>query len=134
MANITERKAKFTQEIVDKLAAAIATEFDTDVFFTGENLNTISISCGEFDGKEVFGSFKFTLHKANWNLYDEIEKYEAFRTEKELKAKVNAQKKAEKLKKAEEQKAKAAAREAQKQKDINKRKANISSMQENLAE
>lgn len=132
MASTTEIRTQITKDYVEKLQNMLRKELDDDIFNTGENLNTLTFCCGEVEGKEVFGSIKFTLHKANYNLDDEIEKYESFREEKELNAKLRAEKKAADKKKREEKQAKAAEKEAQKQKEKEKRQASIVQMREQI--
>ena len=123
----TEQRNEITRNIMDKLAEVLSPIFG-DIFYTGENFNTITFSAGEVDGKETFGSIKFTLHKANYNLDDEIDKYELFREERELKEKLKAEKKKEQLKKAQEKQAKIAKREQEKGKMLDKTRASIEQM------
>lgn len=86
MANSTEQRNQITKEIMDRLEAICGPEFD-EIYFTGDNTNTISFMTGKVNDEPVYGSIKFTLHKSNWNLDDEIEKYFAKVEERELKEK-----------------------------------------------
>lgn len=130
----TEQRKKITSEIMDKLFGLIQQGLDCDVFFTGENFNTLTFYAGDVDNKETYGSIKFTLHKSNYNLDDEIEKYELFREERELKDKARAEAKAEKLRKAEEKAEKAAQREAAKAQSVEKTRSNIEALKASISE
>ena len=134
MANSTEQRAKITNDIMTRLEEMFNKEFHNDIYFTGDNLNTISFEAGEVNGEVVYGSVKFTLHKSNWDLDAEIEKYDAKVEEKELKAKVAAQKKAEKERKIAEQKAKAKAREDQAARERAKIQKSIGDLKAQLKE
>lgn len=111
MANSTEQRKRITEDTIKQLEEAMQAIYP-EIYFTGDNTNTISFVAGQVNGEDVYGSIKFTLHKANWNLDDEIEKYFAKVEERELKAKVAAQKKADKERKIAAQKEKAAKRQA----------------------
>lgn len=132
MASTMQIREEITRDFVQKLEDVLRENFDEDIFYTSENLNTLTFLCGEVDGKKVYGSVKFTLHKSNYNLDEEIEKYELKREEKELKAKVTAQKKKEQLKKAEERKAKAAARQERQELEGNRLKTSIEEMKKQV--
>lgn len=110
MATATEQRTKITENTMKRLEEVMQTICD-EIYFTGDNTNTISFMAGEVNGEPVYGSIKFTLHKSNWNLDAEIEKYFDKVEEKELKAKVAAQKKADKERKLAAQKEKAAKRQ-----------------------
>ena len=74
---IRDEKNKFSAAIVDRIEQCLAEEFG-DIFRTGDNFNTLTFEVGEFDGKDLYGSIKFTLHKPSYNLDEEIEVFEDF--------------------------------------------------------
>ena len=133
MANNTEKRALITKDTIKFLEDILIDNLeDIDIFRTGDNLNTITWEVGELDGMPVYGSIKFTLHKANYNLDDEIEKFESKLEEVELKAKLKAQKQAEKEKKLAEQKAKAEARKNEAELAKRRTEKNIAELKEQL--
>jgi hypothetical protein len=113
MPSNTELRNQITEKTMLHLEDMFNKEYDYEIYRTGDNLSTISFVAGEIDNKPVYGSIKFTLHKANWDLDKEISKFDDKLEEKELKAKLAAQNKAERERKAAEQKAKAEKRKAQ---------------------
>ena len=133
MANATEQRKKITEDTMRKLEEAMNAIYD-DVTYTGDNVTTLTFEAGEVDGKTVYGSIKFTLHKSNWDLNKEMEKYFDKVEEMELKAREAAQKKAEKERKLAAQKAKAEARQAQEDREMNKRKKSIAELKAKLGE
>lgn len=74
---IREERNKFSATIVERIEKCLAAEFG-DIFRTGDNFNTLTFEVGEFNGNELYGSVKFTLHKPTYNLDDEIEVFEDF--------------------------------------------------------
>lgn len=133
MANNTEKRALITKDTIEFLEDILTSNLDgVDIFRTGDNLNTITWEVGELDGAPVYGSIKFTLHKANYDLDDEIEKFESKLEEVELKAKIKAQKQAEKEKKLAEQKAKAEARKNEAALAKRRTEKNIAELKEQL--
>ena len=74
---IRDEKNVFSAGIVERIEKCLATEFG-DIFHTGDNFNTLTFEVGEFGGKELLGSVKFTLHKESYNLDEEIENFEDF--------------------------------------------------------
>lgn len=130
----TEQRTEITNEIMIKLEDSLRTTFEDDIFYTGDNLTTLTFLAGQVNGEDVYGSIKFTLHKAAYDLDEEIEKYELFREEKELKAKARAQKKEADAKKDKERKAKAAQREAEKAQSKNKVIKSIEKLKEEVTE
>ena len=88
MANLTTsaQRTQLTLQAVQDLEK-IFQDNDIEFFRTGANLNTITYVVGEIDGKEVYGSIKFTLHKNDYDLDEEIEEYEMLLEERDKKAK-----------------------------------------------
>ena len=129
----TEQRNQITELNMQKITEALDAIYD-EVCFTGDNLTTRSFVAGEVNGEPVYGSIKFTLHKSNWNLDDEIDKYYAKVEERELKAKVTAQKKAEKERKLALQKEKAAKRQAAAELDKVRTQKSIESLKAQLKE
>ena len=80
-----KEQADFSRDIVKKIADALSQALDTDIFFTND-FQTLTFDCGEIEGETRYGSVKFTLHKAGWDLDDAIEEFEE-RLEKEEKEK-----------------------------------------------
>ena len=74
---IRDEKNVFSAGIVERIEKCLSEEFG-DIFHTGDNFNTLTFEVGEFGGKELLGSVKFTLHKESYNLDDEIEVFEDF--------------------------------------------------------
>ena len=74
---IRDEKNKFSEGIVQRIEKCFTEEFG-DIFRTGDNFNTLTFEVGEFGGKELYGSVKFTLHKPTYNLDEEIEVFEDF--------------------------------------------------------
>ena len=133
MATATEQRTKITELNMQKITEALDAIYE-EVFFTGDNVTTRSFIAGEVNGEPVYGSVKFTLHKANWDLDKEIEKYFDKMEEKELKAKVAADKKAEKERKLALQKEKAEKRQAQAEMERAKTKKSIADLRAQLGE
>lgn len=93
---IRDEKNVFSAGVVERIEKCLSEEFG-DIFHTGDNFNTLTFEVGEFGGKELLGSVKFTLHKESYNLDDEIEIFEDFyemRMKKLLEKKKEAEKKA----------------------------------------
>lgn len=134
MASTTELRSQITTNIVTQLEKMLTDNFDTDIFYTGGNYGTLTFSCGEVDGKEIYGSIKFTLHKSNYDLDNEIEKFEDFWDEKQLKAKLAAQNKEEKERKLAEKKARAAAKVKAEKIAKERQKRSIANMREQIKE
>lgn len=74
---IRDEKNVFSAGVVERIEKCLSEEFG-DIFHTGDNFNTLTFEVGEFGGKELLGSVKFTLHKESYNLDDEIEIFEDF--------------------------------------------------------
>lgn len=74
---IRDEKNVFSAGVVERIEKCLSKEFG-DIFHTGDNFNTLTFEVGEFSGKELLGSVKFTLHKESYNLDDEIEVFEDF--------------------------------------------------------
>jgi hypothetical protein len=74
---IRDEKNIFSAGVMERIEKCLSKEFG-DIFHTGDNFNTLTFEVGEFGGKELLGSVKFTLHKESYNLDDEIEVFEDF--------------------------------------------------------
>lgn len=77
MESITAQRNKLSLSVVANLEK-LFTDAGIEFFRTGANLNTITFEAGEIAGAPVYGSIKFTLHKADYNLDEEIEDFEIF--------------------------------------------------------
>lgn len=129
MASITAQRAALTAEKVAWIED-IFYKAGVEFFRTGSNLATLTFDCGEIDGKPVYGSIKFTLHKADYNLDDEIEEFEMLLEEKKKKA-IEKEKREEKQAKDKAAKeAKAAEKKALEEKKKKERKEYLASIKE----
>ena len=129
MASITAQRAALTAEKVAWIED-IFYKAGVEFFRTGSNLATLTFDCGEIDGKPVYGSIKFTLHKADYNLDDEIEEFEMLLEEKKKKA-IEKEKREEKQAKDKAAKeAKAAEKKALEEKKKEERKEYLASIKE----
>lgn len=129
MASITAQRAALTAEKVAWIED-IFYKAGVEFFRTGSNLATLTFDCGEIDGKSVYGSIKFTLHKADYNLDDEIEEFEMLLEEKKKKA-IEKEKREEKQAKDKAAKeAKAAEKKALEEKKKEERKEYLASIKE----
>lgn len=128
MASITAQRAALTAEKV-KWIEEIFNNADVEFFRTGSNLATLTFECGEIDGKPVYGSIKFTLHKADYNLDDEIEEFEMLLEEKEKKAEEKRRRDAKALKDKAAREAKVAEKKALEEKEREKRKECLASLE-----
>lgn len=124
MASITAQRASLVQEKV-KWLEDIFSNAGVEYFRTGENLATMTFDCGEIDGKPVYGSIKFTLHKADYDLDDEIEKFEMLLEEREKKAKEKAKRDEKAMKDKAAREAKAAEKKAIEERKKEKRKEEL---------
>ena len=117
MANLTTsaQRTQLTLQAVQDLEK-IFQDNDIEFFRTGANLNTITYVVGEIDDKEVYGSIKFTLHKSDYDLDEEIEEYEMLLEERDKKAKEKELRNKKALKDREER-----ARKAAEKKEIEER-------------
>ena len=135
MASVTEQRNKISADMMTRLTAMFDKEFGSgEVYFTGENITTLSFKVGEINGEPVYSSVKFTLHKSNWDLENEVNKYYEVLEERELKAKQKAQAKAEKDRKLAAQKEKAAKRAKAAKLEREKRQKFIAQLKEELGE
>ena len=129
MASITAQRAALTAEKVAWIED-IFYKAGVEFFRTGSNLATLTFDCGEIDGKPVYGSIKFTLHKADYNLDDEIEEFEMLLEEKKKKA-IEKEKREEKQAKDKAAKeAKAAEKKALEEKKKEERREYLASIKE----
>lgn len=85
MASVTAMRNELTKRCMVELED-IFRDADIEFYRTGANFNTITYLAGEINGKEVYGSIKFTLHKEDYNLDDEIEEYELLYEDRNKKA------------------------------------------------
>lgn len=133
MASITAQRAALTAERV-KWLEEIFNNAGVEYFRTGNNLATMTFECGEIEGKPVYGSIKFTLHKADYNLDDEIEEFEMLLEEKEKKAEEKRRRDAKALKDKAAKEAKAAEKKALEEKEREKRREYLASLEEKRKE
>ena len=133
MASITAQRAALTAERV-KWLEEIFNNAGVEYFRTGDNLATMTFECGEIEGKPVYGSIKFTLHKADYNLDDEIEEFEMLLEEKEKKAEEKRRRDAKALKDKAAREAKAAEKKALEEKEREKRREYLASLEEKRKE
>ena len=133
MASITAQRAALTAERV-KWLEEIFNNAGVEYFRTGNNLATMTFECGEIEGKPVYGSIKFTLHKADYNLDDEIEEFEMLLEEKEKKAEEKRRGDAKALKDKAAREAKAAEKKALEEKKREKRREYLASLEEKRKE
>lgn len=133
MASITAQRATLTAERV-KWLEEIFNNAGVEYFRTGNNLATMTFECGEIEGKPVYGSIKFTLHKADYNLDDEIEEFEMLLEEKEKKAEEKRRRDAKALKDKAAREAKAAEKKALEEKEREKRREYLASLEEKRKE
>lgn len=133
MASITAQRATLTAERV-KWLEEIFNNAGVEYFRTGSNLATMTFECGEIEGKPVYGSIKFTLHKADYNLDDEIEEFEMLLEEKEKKAEEKRRRDAKALKDKATREAKAAEKKALEEKERERRREYLASLEEKRKE
>ena len=133
MASITAQRATLTAERV-KWLEEIFNNAEVEYFRTGNNLATMTFECGEIEGKPVYGSIKFTLHKADYNLDDEIEEFEMLLEEKEKKAEEKRRRDAKALKDKAAKEAKAAEKKALEEKERERRREYLASLEEKRKE
>lgn len=133
MASITAQRAALTAERV-KWLEEIFNNAGVEYFRTGNNLATMTFECGEIEGKPVYGSIKFTLHKADYNLDDEIEEFEMRLEEKEKKAEEKRRRDAKALKDKAAREAKAAEKKALEEKERERRREYLASLEEKRKE
>lgn len=133
MASITAQRATLTAERV-KWLEEIFNNAGVEYFRTGNNLATMTFECGEIEGKPVYGSIKFTLHKADYNLDDEIEEFEMLLEEKEKKAEEKRRRDAKALKDKATREAKAAEKKVLEEKERERRREYLASLEEKRKE
>ena len=133
MASITAQRAALTAERV-KWLEEIFNNAGVEYFRTGDNLATMTFECGEIEGKPVYGSIKFTLHKADYNLDNKIEEFEMLLEEKEKKAEEKRRRDAKALKDKAAREAKAAEKKALEEKEKEKRREYLASLEEKRKE
>ena len=133
MASITAQRAALTTERV-KWLEEIFNNAGVEYFRTGDNLATMTFECGEIEGKPVYGSIKFTLHKADYNLDNKIEEFEMLLEEKEKKAEEKRRRDAKALKDKTAREAKAAEKKALEEKEREKRREYLASLEEKRKE
>lgn len=99
--SITEQRNRLSKKIVSEIEDLFVKN-GYEIFRTGDNLSTITIPCGQIDGKDLYGSWKFTLHKPNYDLDDEIEAFEDKLARDEQKTKERAKTRIQKEKESKE--------------------------------
>lgn len=130
MASITEQRNELSIKKVKELEE-IFYKAGIEFYRTGSNFNTLTYECGEIDGKPVYGSIKFTLHKDDYDLDDKIEEFEMFFEERKQKAKEKERKKASLEKKEAIKKSKAAERKTIEEREKERRRKYLASLKEN---
>ena len=130
MASITEQRNELSMKKVKELEE-IFYKAGIEFYRTGSNFNTLTYECGEIDGKPVYGSIKFTLHKDDYDLDDKIEEFEMFFEERKQKAKEKERKKASLEKKGAIKKSKAAERKTIEEREKERRREYLASLKEN---
>ena len=130
MASITEQRNELSIKKVKELEE-IFYKAGIEFYGTGSNFNTLTYECGEIDGKPVYGSIKFTLHKDDYDLDDKIEEFEMFFEERKQKAKEKERKKASLEKKEAIKKSKAAERKTIEEREKERRREYLASLKEN---
>lgn len=130
MASITEQRNELSMKKVKELEE-IFYKAGIEFYRTGSNFNTLTYECGEIDGKPVYGSIKFTLHKDGYDLDDKIEEFEMFFEERKQKAKEKERKKASLEKKEAIKKSKAAERKTIEEREKERRREYLASLKEN---
>lgn len=130
MASITEQRNELSMKKVKELEE-IFYKAGIEFYRTGSNFNTLTYECGEIDGKPVYGSIKFTLHKDDYDLDDKIEEFEMFFEERKQKVKEKERKKASLEKKEAIKKSKAAERKTIEEREKERRREYLASLKEN---
>ena len=130
MASITEQRNELSMKKVKELEE-IFYKAGIEFYRTGSNFNTLTYECGEMDGKPVYGSIKFTLHKDDYDLDNKIEEFEMFFEERKQKAKEKERKKASLEKKEAIKKSKAAERKTIEEREKERRREYLASLKEN---
>lgn len=130
MASITEQRNELSMKKVKELEE-IFYKAGIEFYRTGSNFNTLTYECGEIDGKPVYGSIKFTLHKDDYDLDDKIEEFEMFFEERKQKAKEKERKKISLEKKEAIKKSKAAERKTIEEREKERRREYLASLKEN---
>ena len=132
--SVTAMRNELTKRSVEELEE-IFRNADIEFYRTGANFNTLTYLVGEINGKEVYGSIKFTLHKENYNLDDEIEEYELLLEdrskkvqEKELRDRKALKEQEDKARKAAEKRDIAARAKEKRLRTLEERKANIEAL------
>lgn len=129
MASITAQRAELTAEKV-KWLEGIFENAGIEFFRTGNNLATLTFDCGEIEGVSIYGSIKFTLHKSNYNLDNEIEEFEMLLEEKEKKAEEKRRRDEKALKDKATREAKAQKKKELEEREREKRREYLSSLKE----
>lgn len=128
MASITAQRAALAADRI-KWLEEVFNNAGIEYFRTGSNLATLTFECGEIDNKPVYGSIKFTLHKADYNLDDEIEEFEMLLEEKAKKAEEKRRRDEKALKDKALREARAAEKKALEEKQKEKRKEYLASLE-----
>lgn len=99
-----------------------------EIFRTCDNMNTITWQVSEDNGKPIYGSIKFTLHKDDYDLDNKIEEFEYFNAERKKKAELEKEKEKLRKKEQEKRKAKAAEKKAIEEREKKKRQEYLASI------
>ena len=99
-----------------------------EIFRTCDNMNTITWQVSEDNGKPIYGSIKFTLHKDDYDLDSKIEEFEYFDTERREKAQLEKEKKEKRQKEQKAKAEKAAAKKVAEEKEKKKRQEYLASI------
>lgn len=129
MASITAQRAELTAEKV-KWLEGIFENAGIEFFRTGNNLATLTFDCGEIEGVPIYGSIKFTLHKSDYNLDNEIEEFEMLLEEKEKKTEEKRRRDEKALKDKATREAKAQKKKELEEREREKRREYLSSLKE----
>lgn len=133
MTSITAQRQALTAQKVEWIED-IFNKAGIEFFRTGNNLSTLTFDCGEIEGKPVYGSIKFTLHKADYNLDDEIEEFEMLLEEKNKRAEEKRRRNEKALKDKAIREAKAIEKKNIEEKKKEKRKEYLASFKEETEE
>lgn len=101
-----------------------------EIFRTCDNMNTITWQVAEDNGKPIYGSIKFTLHKEDYDLDGKIEEFEYYDAERKKKIELEKEKEKKRQKEQQERAAKAAAKKEAEEKEKKRRQEYLASLKE----
>lgn len=128
MASITAKRAEISQNKVREIED-IFQGAGVEFYRTGSNLTTLTFDCGQIDGQTVYGSIKFTLHKMDYNLDDEIEEFEMLLEERKKKEEEKRRRDEKALKDRAVKEAKAQEKKTIEEREKEKRKEYLASVE-----